>query len=120
MKMKHTLGEQLLLIAFDVDKGKPTSRSAVALPFALAGAVVMDLALGHDSNLVAGKIEAGPDTDDPVMNYALTRIRADSKARDVKHWVKKLAGRSANLQGRLLDGLVNTRVLEERDGRVLG
>lgn len=118
--MEMSLAQRLLLIAFDVEKGKPTSQPSLALPYALAGATVMDLLLGHGSQVLAGKVEAGPDTGDPVLDYALSRIRADSKARDVKHWVKKLAGRSANLQGRLLEELLQARVLEERDGKVFG
>lgn len=118
--MDRPLAERLLLIAFDADRGKAAARPTLALPFALAGAVVMDLLLGRGSHLVEGKVMAGADTGDPVLDYALSRIRADSKARDVRYWVKKLAGRSINLQGRLLDRLVDARILEERDARILG
>ncbi len=118
--MKLSLAEELLLVAFDPGRGKATSRPALALPFGLAGAVVMDLVQRHGSSLVGGKVAPGLDTGDPTLDDALGRIRSDAKPRDVKHWVKKLAGRSVNLQNRLLEQLVAKRVLEDREGHVLG
>ncbi len=118
--MKLSLAEELVLVAFDPRRGKPTARPPAALLFGLAGAVVMDLVSRHRSGVVDGKVVPGPNTADPVLDEALDRIRADAKPREVKHWVKKLAGRSANLQGRLLEQLVSKQVLEDREGRVLG
>lgn len=118
--METSLAEELILVAFDPERGKPVARPPLALPFALAGAVVMDLVLGRHASLVEGRLQAGDDAGDPVLDYALGRVRAEQKPRDVKHWVKKLAGRSVDLQGRLLGGLVEARILEPRDARVLG
>ncbi len=118
--MELSLAEELLLVAFDPERGKPSSRPSVALPFGLAGALVMDLVQNHGSRLEGGKVAPGPDTGDATLDDALRRIRADAKPRDVKHWVRKLAGRSVNLQNRLLEQLVAQRVLEDREGRVLG
>ncbi len=118
--METPLAEQLLLVAFDARKGRPIAHPQVALPFAVAGAVVIDLVLRHGSGLANGRVEAGPDTGDPVLDHALGRIRADAKGRDVRHWVKKLAGRPADLVGRTLAHLTDENILEERDARVLG
>ena len=50
MRTDLSLAEQLLLVAFDPARGKPTANPQLALPYALAGAVLIegDLPLGTD------------------------------------------------------------------------
>ena len=50
MRTDLSLAEQLLLVAFDPARGKPTANPQLALPYALAGAVLIegDVPLGTD------------------------------------------------------------------------
>jgi hypothetical protein len=93
----------------------------VALPFALAGAVVTDLVLEHGTTMDAeGNLAAGPDTGDSLLDSALVFIRASGRPRDTKHWVKALAARRFNIRGRVLQELVEAGVLTSHASRVLG
>lgn len=118
--MSPSLVERLFLIAFDPKRGKATANPQAALPYGLAGAVVMDLVINHGSRLIDGRVAPGGDTGDPLLDDALARIRSDARPRDVKHWVRKLAGRPANLERRVAVQLVSRGVMAERDARVLG
>src|SRR5438309_6248767 len=118
--MELSLPEQLLLIAFDPERGRPGRQGDMALGFGLAGAVAMDLVLHDAARLENGKLEAGSSTGDPILDDALNRIRAERRPRDLKHWVKALTGRSVRLRGRLLQRLVERGVLTARTERILG
>jgi hypothetical protein len=112
-----SLAEQLLLIAFEPERGRPPDRAEPSLGLSLAGAVAMDLVLRDAASLEDGKLAARSSTGDPILDDALARIRSERRPRDLKHWVKTL---SAGLRSRLLQRLVEKGVLTSRRERILG
>ena len=119
------LAEDLLLISLD-DDGRPRNPSS-ALGYAVAGGIIAEL-------LLSGRIVLGPDkkaqvagigqgTGDKVLDGALERIRVEEKPRDVKWWVRKIAGGDwSNEAARndVIDDLTDDGVLTRQTGKVLG
>jgi Golgi phosphoprotein 3 len=112
----HTLAEDLLLLALDDDKGTVSWSRSTALPYGLGGALLMDLALNGRVNSQEKKIvlvDSSP-TGDEVLDAALDSIRASTKLRDAKHWVKRLGDRRS-LRDHLARRLVARGILREQD-----
>jgi hypothetical protein len=100
----------------DDDKGTVSWQRASALPHALGGALLMDLALQERVDSVDKKIipnDVSP-TGDEVLDAALATIRDARKPRDAKHWVKQLGGRKG-LKEQLARRLVARGILREQE-----
>jgi hypothetical protein len=113
------LATDLLLLALDDERGTVLPRAALGLDYGLAGAVVMDLALRgriavHDERVAT----TGGTTDDPLLDDAL-RVIAATPGRKLMHWVQQLSRDLGGLRQRLLDRLVATGTLTQREHRVL-
>lgn len=118
------IAEDLLLLLTDDSTGKPTVDST-KLPFGLAGAVLLELALarrvdvaGPGEPVRAGRLvvrDASP-TGDPVLDEALRRVAAagPKKPESVLNALGK--GLREELYGRL----VARGILRAEEGRVLG
>jgi golgi phosphoprotein 3 len=119
--LRATLPEELILVAVDAERRATCRAGSAALSYGLAGAVLTELLLlGAVQVTERGLLAvAGASTADELLDDALARIRA-SRARDVKGWVRALAGRSAGLHPRLVRRLVHAEVLREERRRVLG
>ena len=114
-----TCAEALCLLLLDRDSGRlpPTRRRAVS--YALAGSVLVDLAL-------ANRIGAGPaqvrSTDptplgDDLLDPTLARIDAAANGRGVADWVEATAARAHEIRETALSRLVARGVLAvERNG----
>ena len=111
------LPEGLLLLATDDATGHVATKSG-ALDRGLAGAVLTELLLSNRVQMEDGKVavaDASP-TNDPVLDDALNRI-ADSRPRDAKHWIGKLA--SSNIRDNVLDRLTQKGILRKEEHRIL-
>jgi hypothetical protein len=110
------IADELLLLAYD-DDGIAMA-SSPALDYALAGAVLADLALDGRIDLVDRRVSVTDATPlgDPVLDAGLARIDGDDKARKPTEWVSKL---SADLRETLLDRQVAAGILRRDEGRVL-
>jgi golgi phosphoprotein 3 len=118
--LRATLPEELILVAVDAERRATCRAGSAALSYGLAGAVLTELLLLGAVVTERGLLAvAGASTADELLDDALARIRA-SRARDVKGWVRALAGRSAGLHPRLVRRLVHAEVLREERRRVLG
>ena len=117
-----TCAEALCLLLLDRDSGRlpPTRRRAV--DYAVAGSVLVDLAL-------ANRIGAGPaqvrSTDptplgDDLLDPTLARIDAAPNGRGVAHWVEETAARAHEIRETALSRLVARGVLavEQNGGPV--
>jgi hypothetical protein len=110
------MADELLLLAYD-DDGSAIAGTP-SLDYALAGAVLADLALSGRIELVDGLVAVRDEQrlGDPMLDSALTRIAGDDKVRKPTHWVSKL---SADLRETLLDRQVAAGILRRNEGRVL-
>jgi golgi phosphoprotein 3 len=114
------LAEELLLLALDDERG--TVRFVVAYESALAGALLLDLALAARVEERAGKlVPAGMGSlDEPLLDDALRAIRAAERPRDASHWLGALPTALKPLHTRVAERLVERGVLDARRGKVLG
>ncbi|WP_376089189.1 GPP34 family phosphoprotein [Roseomonas sp. CCTCC AB2023176] len=117
--MPLTMPEEILLLTLD-DEGRPVGVPAPALDLAVAGAVLMELAL-H------GRVDSDPDrlylasrtpTGDPLLDDVLARIASD-RDRDSRWWMERLSKDAAAFRSAFLDRLVVRGVLRRVQGRVL-
>jgi len=114
------LSEELLLLALRDKKGTLVSSASMALPYGLAGAALMELALRGRLRLKEGKFVADnpTPTGDDILDEALARIRASKKEHKPKHWVSKLSG-IKKMKDRLLQRLVDQGILRREEHRIL-
>ncbi len=114
-----TLPEEILLLTLDDRTGRPVGRSGMAPDLALAGAVLMELAL-------AGRLDTDRDrllpvsdapTGDAVLDAALARL-AEGPA-DARGAILLLARAATAMREALLERLVAAGRLRREEGRVL-
>ncbi|MCC5580391.1 GPP34 family phosphoprotein [Microtetraspora sp. AC03309] len=117
--MTTTIAEEVLLLAYREDTGKPQIGS-VELDAAVAGAVLAELAVNGRIDLDGTKVVAKDATPlgDDELDAALARIAGDTRERKPEWWVGKLDSRK--LRGRLLARLAEHGVLSEERTRILG
>lgn len=121
MDTKLSLAEELLLLALNDEKGTVLIRASTALPYGLAGALLVELA---EAGLVRleGKVlvaEARGSARDGLLDGILEKVLASKKPRTIGHWVTKFGFSGGKLKRELLDRLVVKRVLGRDEGRVL-
>lgn len=119
------IAEDVLLLAYDDESGKPTI-SSLKLDYGLAGALLLELSLldrvtiaGPDAEVKAGRLLLtgdGGSTGDDILDHALAEL-ADDEGRKPKNVIGSLR---KGLRDRLLSRLAGRGLLREESGRVLG
>ncbi len=117
-----SLGEQLLLLALDDEKGTVASLASMPLGYGLAGAAILYLTL-MDRLAMDGKslvaVNAAS-TNDDILDEALAEITSAVRARDPRYWVGKLATDIKHHRERLAERLVQRGILHHEEHRILG
>jgi hypothetical protein len=115
------LAEELLLLALHDEKGKIVSSAATAINYGLSGALLMELAiqgkLGYDRKHIY--IHDSSSVGEPLLDEVLEKIGQSKKVRSPQYWVSRLCN-IKGLKQRLLNGLVEKRILAKEEHRVLG
>jgi hypothetical protein len=115
-----TMPEEILLLTLDDATGRPVGTSGVAADLAMAGAMLMELAL-------AGRIDSDPDqlyrTDATPLGEApldalLARIGAQRPPQLSRWWMERLAREAPRLRAAWLERLVGRGILKRESGRV--
>jgi golgi phosphoprotein 3 len=118
MSAALTLPEEIVLLTLDDATGRPLGRQGLASGLALAGALMMELAL-------AGRIDTDRDRlevhslaplQDPVLDRALEQL---STVQDSRGALMLLAREEAPLRAAVLAGLEARGLLRRVEGRVL-
>lgn len=116
-----TLAEDLVLLALDDDTGRVLPVDDLGYRHALAGAVLMDLAL-------RGRIDRNPEmlqvtdttpTNEGLLNHWLRIIGEDSESLPAKVWISRLAIESEEIEAAALARLVERGILAEEEKRIL-
>ncbi|MBU8537557.1 GOLPH3/VPS74 family protein [Falsiroseomonas tokyonensis] len=116
-----TLAEEIVLLALDDETGRPVGRSGMAPDRALAGALLMQLAL-------AGRVDTDRDrlilvdatpTGDAALDAALARLAAPGAPADARGAIPLLARDAPAARAAILDRLVARGILRREEGRVL-
>ena len=112
--------EEILLLLLRDDDGRFVAVPGIALDNAIAGGVLMDLALEN-------RIDTDPEhlivTDptpvgDSLLDPTLAAIAAGQR-RDARYWVGQTAQRAAEIREEALSRLVERGILERHEGRLL-
>lgn len=112
--------EEIILLLLNDDDGRFARVPNVSLDYALAGGVLMDLALENRidtdlDNLIL--IDSTP-TGDELLDPTLAEI-AKEDGHDARFWVERTAVRSEAMREAVLQRLVDNGILERQDDRFL-
>lgn len=118
--MKLTLAEELLLLSLRDDKGTVLCSASIGLPYGLAAAVLMELAIKEKIRIDGKKLVAAPagDTGDAILDECLGLLRASARPKTIAGWMTRLGGRKS-IQRTYLDRLVQKRILRREEHRIL-
>ena len=112
--------EEIVLLLLNDDDGRFARVPNVSLDYALAGGVLMDLALEDRIDTDLEKlvlIDATP-TGDTLLDTTLSEI-AEGGENDARYWVERTAVRSHALREEVLTRLVDQGILEQQEDRFL-
>ncbi len=113
--------EEIMLLLLDDKGGKFADLPAPSVECALAGAVLMDLAL-------EGRIDTDPERlfvvdptplKDPLLDPTLARIVQSTETHDTRHWIEQTIAYAGDIRDRALARLVEHGILRREDDRFL-
>ncbi|MDO9502108.1 GPP34 family phosphoprotein [Falsiroseomonas sp.] len=116
-----TLAEEIVLLALDDETGRPVGRGGMAPDRALAGALLMQLAL-------AGRVDTDRDRlfvvdtsplGDAALDTALARLAVPGAPQDARGAIPLLARDAPSARAAILDRLVARGILRRVEDRVL-
>src|SRR5690625_3422369 len=117
----NLIAEDLLLLSLNDEKGSIFSSASMALPYGLAGSLLVELTMMNRLTMQNKKIMVNDERDvgDEILNEALTIIKQSKKSRDAKYWVNHLNRKMNKLQARLFERLVNKKVVAKEQHHFL-
>ena len=113
--------EEIMLLLLD-DEGERFLRVPDwSLRYALAGGVLMDLALEDRIDTDPERLILVDPTPvrDAILDPALADIAAAAETRDARFWVEREANRADEIREAAIESLVGHGILERREGRFL-
>ena len=110
--------EEIMLLLLHDHEGKFARVPGWSLDYALAGGVLMDLALLNriDTDLTHLILIDEAPTGDALLDTTLADI---AKSEDKRFWVERTAGYAEDIRERALGRLIERGILERRDDRFL-
>ena len=113
--------EEIMLLLLDDEQEKFVRVPDWSMRYALAGAVLMDLALEDrvDTDLDKLVLVDGTPLGDPVLDPVLADITAARGTHDARFWVERAANRADETREAAIDRLVERGILERREDRFL-
>lgn len=117
-----SLGEELLLLALDDERGTISAPAAATINYGLVGALLLDLTFAGRLTMEEKTLVVTDPTTigDDLLDDVLARIASSRRAHDVRHWVGDLSRAVPNLKGRLLARLIWRGILRREEHRILG
>lgn len=118
--MELNLIEQLTLLALDDEKGTFVADST-AYSYAIAGAIIMELALEERIDLSGEKVvvKDKSKTGDNIIDAYFETIIESEKERKVKSWVDRIGNKANKIKLATIDKLIENRILEKREDKIL-
>ena len=112
--------EEIILLLLDDEDGSFAHVPRLALNYALAGGVLMDLAMENriDTDLEKLTLIDGAPTGDSLLDPTLADIQSIEE-RNLSFWVERTAHNGDAIREEALARLVSEGILEERDERFL-
>lgn len=118
--MELNLIDQLTLLALNDEKGTFVADST-AYSYAIAGAIILELALEKRIDLSGEKVvvKDKSKTGDKIIDAYFDIIIESGKERKVKSWVDRLGNKADKIKRDTIDKLINNRILEKREDKIL-
>ena len=112
-----TLSEKLLLLGLHDEKGSVVFSASTALPYGLAGALLIELYLTQRIDFVGKHVRVmrSDKSSSELLNETYQLIASSSKLRDAKYWVKAIHSKVKKIQNRLAEQLVEKKVLSRQE-----
>jgi golgi phosphoprotein 3 len=116
-----TLPEHLILLALQDEEGSVVQSGAVALPYGLNGALLLELSLRKRVKVEEGILIEVSDatTGDDILDDALKALADCERDKTAEFWVARPDALVKDLKERLLDRLVNSGILRREEHRFL-
>ena len=113
--------EQIMLLAVDADGGRSARAPDWSLRCALAGAVLMDLALENRIDTDPERlflVDSSP-VGDELLDPTLAEVAQAATPHGARYWVRRTADQAHRIRSRALDRLVGRGILHRRKERFL-
>lgn len=117
-----TFSEEFLLLALSDPKGDFVREPPERFENALAGAILMDLALLNriDTDLDHLILVDASPTGDPLLDKALAAIREYPDSKSTAYWVEELRYRIDEFRDVLINRLIDRNMLKREEKKLLG
>jgi golgi phosphoprotein 3 len=117
-----SFAEELILLSLDDKKGNFLAMSLMSFESALAGAILMELALTNkiDTDLEHLILVNDSPTGDPIYDEIIEMIKQYPNDKNALYWVKEIRNRFSNLREVITLRLVKRGILEEKTKKILG
>ncbi len=119
--MELTLAEELLLLGLDDKTGEVMLSVSTALPFGLAGALLLDLfiskriELRYDKVVVVNSESIG----NSLLDETLSLLNQKDKSEKVSYWIKHLNVSIDDMFEKIINQLVNKGILKRQEKKIL-
>ncbi|WP_419897892.1 GOLPH3/VPS74 family protein [Roseomonas sp. USHLN139] len=119
--MSLTMPEEILLLMLDDETGRLIDRAAPSGDYALAGAILAELALANRIDTDPKRLFVGDTkpTGDQVLDGVVQQIMAEAEPHDSRWWIETLAKDADRYRDLYFDRLVQRGVLKLEEGRFL-
>ena len=113
--------EEVMLLLLNDNGGKFIDVPAPSLDCALAGAVLMDLAMENRIDTDPERLFVTDPTplDDDLLDPTLERIVASKETQDTAHWIRETTVHADTIHDRSLARLVERGILRQEDDRFM-
>jgi len=121
MDKNLNLAEEFLLLALNEERGTVVFAASMALPYGLAGALLIELAQAGLVRVEGKTLVPAPHgtARDGLLDGVLGTVRASAKARSLEHWIGKIGSSGGKIKKALLARLVEKRILVKEERRIL-
>lgn len=116
-----SVAEEIFLLALDDSQGLTKRLPTFALDYALAAALLMELALRDrvDTDLTTLKVTSVVPTGDPLLDETLLELQKQAKPQLTSFWLERLTIREGQIGERVLARLVKKGLLKQENRRIL-
>jgi golgi phosphoprotein 3 len=116
-----TLAEEVLLLSHDDEHGQFLDLPDVMLHTALAGAVLMELAMLDriDTDLQRLTLVSAEPTGEPLLDATLAQVANEPEARSTASWLDRLRGEGPRIRAEAIARLIERGVLRQEHSRLL-
>lgn len=116
-----TFVEELVLLGLDDHTGALFPTPVMGFNYALAGALIADLALSGrvDTDLEQLTVLRTDPTGDDLLDRALATLQTADKPQTVSHWLGVFSSQRATLETEALERLVARGILRREDKKIL-